>query len=157
MPFEIVFKSFQLAKTKKMLTILNPAPATVDNETIYQNLDYLVLNETEAERLTKIKLVLDDQINYAQISDYFLNLGVQNVILTLGAQGSYFKNKTIEHFEPALKIKVVNTTGAGDAYLGALISQIIQEKSIEQAMQFATKIAAEVCQHYETQVELTTK
>jgi len=83
-----------------------------------------------------------------------LNQGVKKVVITLGADGSFYKDHEMTHFVPSEKVKVVTTTGAGDAYVGAFMSEIIAGKTVAQTMQFATSVAAKVCQHHETQVEV---
>jgi len=154
-PFDIVYDSFKLAKTNQITTILNPAPANIKNLAIYQYVDYLILNESECESLTNLEFKNPTRKTYRQVYQYFANLGVKNLLITLGEQGSFFKNETEEYFQKALSINVVNTTGAGDAYVGAFISKLLTGKPVKTAMEFATYIASEVCKSIETQVILT--
>ena len=73
----------------------------------------------------------------------FLNRGVKNIIITLGEKGIYFANKDEEYFVDALKLKdeVVDTTGAGDAFNGALAVALAKNYNYKDAIIFANKVA----------------
>ena len=73
----------------------------------------------------------------------FLNMGVKNIIITLGEKGSYFANENEEYFINAFKLKneVVDTTGAGDAFNGALAVALAKDFSYKDAILFANKVA----------------
>jgi len=154
-PFQVVYESFQFAKSQKITTILNPAPANITNQAIYQYVDYLILNESECETLTNLKFENSILKTCRQVYKHFSKLGVKNLLITLGEQGSFFKNDDYEHFQSVVPINVVNTTGAGDAYIGAFISKLLTNNAVKTAMKFATYIASEVCKSSETQVILT--
>ena len=119
------------AKEKGIIVVLNPAPIKKVHDSIYQYVDYLVPNEHELEALSHNKKVL-------QGSRDLLNKGVKNVIVTLGEKGSLLVNKK-EMIEVAPhKVHAIDTTAAGDSYLGALVTKLAEDKSIKEAMEFAS-------------------
>lgn len=119
------------AKEKGMLVVLNPAPIKKVHDYIYQYVDYLVPNEHELETLSHNKKVL-------QGCRDLLNKGTKNVIVTLGEKGSILVNKK-EMIEVApYKVDAVDTTAAGDSYLGALVAKLAEDTPIKEAMEFAS-------------------
>ena len=119
------------AKEKGMIVVLNPAPIKKVHDFIYQYVDYLVPNEHELEALSHNKKVL-------QGCRDLLNKGAKNVIVTLGEKGSLLVNK-IEMMEIAPhKVHAVDTTAAGDSYLGALVTKLADDTPIKEAMEFAS-------------------
>ncbi|XP_014475597.1 PREDICTED: ribokinase-like [Dinoponera quadriceps] len=103
------------------LSIVNGAPAmeSVDPE-ILQLCDIFCVNETEAEVMTGVRPV--DLSNVQQVADKFLAEGCNAIILTLGSLGAVYASKTSRNVAriPAVAVQAVDTTGAGDAFLGAL-------------------------------------
>ena len=69
-------------------------------------------------------------------------MGVKNVIITLGVRGAYYTDGNREIGVPSVKVKAVETTGAGDAFNGGLATAIAEGMSMERALQFATCTAA---------------
>mgnify|MGYP003310406412 FL=1 len=123
------------------LTILNPAPARQINKDDFKLLDFFTPNETEAEFYLNKKIDTEQDIKNAAAD--FLNMGVKNIIITLGEKGSYFANENEEYFINAFKLKneVVDTTGAGDAFNGALAVALAKDFSYKDAILFANKVA----------------
>lgn len=94
--------------------LLNAAPASVILDETYQYLTHLIVNETEAATLAGGIDVEDvNKDTWAQIAQELLELGAQNVVITLGAQGAYYANKDGAKHVPAEKVNVVDSTGAG--------------------------------------------
>ena len=119
------------AKERGMIVVLNPAPIKKVHDSIYQYVDYLVPNEHELEALSHNKKVL-------QGCRDLLNKGAKNVIVTLGEEGSMLVNKK-EMIEVAPhKVHAVDTTAAGDSYLGALVTKLAEDVPIKEAMEFAS-------------------
>ena len=129
------------AKDNDCLTILNPAPARKMNKDDFKLLDFFTPNETEAEFYLNKKIDTEQDIKNAAAD--FLNMGVKNIIITLGEKGSYFANENDEYFINAFKLKneVVDTTGAGDAFNGALAVALAKDFSYKDAILFANKVA----------------
>ena len=129
------------ASENSCITILNPAPARKINKDDFKLLDFFTPNETEAEFYLNKKIDTEQDIKNAAAD--FLNMGVKNIIITLGEKGSYFANKNEEYFIHAFKLKneVVDTTGAGDAFNGALAVALAKDFSYKDAILFANKVA----------------
>ena len=123
------------------LTILNPAPARKINKDDFNLLDFFTPNETEVEFYLNKKIDTERGIKNAAAD--FLDMGVKNIIITLGEKGSYFANKNEEYFIDALKLKneVVDTTGAGDAFNGAFAVALANDFKYKEALIFANKVA----------------
>jgi len=105
-----------VAKREGIDTILNPSPAVLLNVAIYENVTHLIMNETEAALLSSQstgELVNLDALTEA--ANYFLQLGVQNVVITLAARGAYYATNAGKSgvVEAEKNVKVVDTTGAG--------------------------------------------
>lgn len=137
--FETVKQSLIYAKQKGLYTILNPAPARMLDHTIYEHLDLLIVNQSECALLSSI-YPKDDKDCEAAIA-YFEKQGVQ-VIITLGEDGSITKenNKMIKI--KSRKVKAIDTTAAGDSYIGALCMQLAQGNKMKEALRFASDVAA---------------
>ena len=123
------------------LTILNPAPARKINKDDFKLLDFFTPNETEAEFYLNKKIDTEQDIKNAAAD--FLNMGVKNIIITLGEKGSYFANENEEYLINAFELKneVVDTTGAGDAFNGALAVALAKDFTYKDAILFANKVA----------------
>ena len=139
-PDSTTIYALKKAKDNGCLTILNPAPARKINENDFELLDFFTPNETEAEFYLNKKIETDKDIKDA--AKEFLNMGVKNIIITLGAKGVYFENKDESYFIEALKLKddVIDTTGAGDAFNGALAVALAKGSSYKSAIIFANKV-----------------
>ena len=131
-PLETVYYLIREGKRNGLTTILNPAPYKDLDEEIYPYIDYLVPNEHELDLLVKGNLPLEEK------AKALLTKGVKNVIVTLGDKGSSLINeKRISRVEPR-KVKAIDTTAAGDSYLGAFVTALSEGKDVIEAMKFAT-------------------
>ena len=99
-----------------------------------------MINETEAEQFTGIKVDTIEDCRAA--AEKFFAMGVKNVIITLGVRGAFYTNGREEIVVPSIKVKAVETTGAGDAFNGGLATAIAEGLPMETALQFATCTAA---------------
>ena len=139
-PEETLSKAFKIAKDLGIMTLLNPAPAKQLSSELLESVSLLVPNETELEVLTGIKVNTNDDIlrAYQELKKY----GTEQLIVTLGSQGSALVTQNgIQTFK-AQKVKALDTTAAGDSFIGGLVTQLAMEKTIEEAIQYATKVAA---------------
>ncbi len=141
-PLEVTNEAFKLARELNVKTILNPAPATDMLDELKKNIDLIIPNETEAELLTGIKVVDEDTCR--QAADKLIDQGINNVIITLGKQGAYYKTKDgICELVPAFKVKAVDTTAAGDTFIGALVSKLDTSFSnLREAIIYASKASS---------------
>jgi ribokinase len=131
----VVEHGLALAHALGVPTILNPAPATPLPESIYQYIDYITPNETEAAALTGIPVTSIADAEKA--ADAFLARGVPNVLITLGAQGAYAKNAHVKAHIPAVNAgPVVETTGAGDAFNGGFAVALSEGMGLVEAARF---------------------
>lgn len=122
-PVETTLKAFKLAKKAGALTILNPAPAIKNlSVELLKLTDIITPNETEAEILTGIPVIDNDSM--ARAAQKLHDLGIKIVIITLGERGVYFDTENDSGIVPAYKVNAVDTTAAGDTFLGAFSSEI---------------------------------
>ena len=140
-PDETTIYALKKAKENGCTTILNPAPARKIDEENFKLIDFFTPNETEAEFYLNKKIKTESDIKNA--GQELLKKGVKNVIITLGEKGVYFANNEQNFFLDAFKLKepVIDTTGAGDAFNGALTVSLASNLEIKEALIFANKIA----------------
>lgn len=134
-PQEVNEYAIKKAKEKGVFVILNPAPSEFEVEDILDNVDLFVPNENEILRYSS-------KNNLREAADELLDKNVGSVIITLGENGSEYFSKTEHIIQDAIKAKVVDTTSAGDSYIGAMAVMLDQKKSIKEAMGFATKASS---------------
>lgn len=152
-PLDTVLQILKIAHEKKIQVIFNPAPATVLPEEAYRCITYLIVNESEAMILsgdTSDQSLRGGALN--RTIDYFRNLGVTHVTVTLGSRGAFYSRGRSEYGESsAYKAKVVDTTAAGDTFVGAYAVEVAKhlgkgsdkgEFNIIEAVNFAQKAAA---------------
>ncbi len=138
---DVTLHALKLAKTGNAITILNPAPAIKIEDEFFKYIDFFTPNETEAEFYFGKKIQDYDEAKLA--CDFFLKKGVKNSIITLGDKGAYFSNSEMNFSVPALNLKgkVLDTTGAGDAFSGALASGLEKKMGIQDCLNFAIKVS----------------
>jgi ribokinase len=139
-PLETISYLAQKALDWDKKLILNPAPAQTLPDSVYQKLFLITPNETEASALTGISC--DQKNALPEIANWFFEKGVQNVLVTLGDKGVFFKNSTQQLEMPAFKVNVIDTTAAGDVFNGTLAVAIAEDLSWEAAIQTASKAAS---------------
>ncbi len=137
---EAVIAAKELAHKYGKPFILNPAPYVETPEGLYDGVDYITPNETEAEELTGCKV--ESLENCREAAKKLFAMGVKNVIITLGVRGVFYTDGKEEIFVPAIKVKAVETTGAGDAFNGGFATAIAEGLPVKTALQFATCTAA---------------
>ena len=135
---DAVFKVIKCAKANKMFTVVNTAPAIKYDDKIYSYIDYLVVNQTESQILSGI--YPEGEEDCLEVFKYFENLGVAHTVITMGNKGSYSKDKEVI-FIGARVLDAVDTTGAGDSYIGALVSKLSEENNLADSMKYATEVA----------------
>ena len=140
-PKEVTLYAIKKAKNFNCTTILNPAPASEITDDNFQYFDFFTPNETEASFYYGQSIKNEEDCKKA--GNFFLDKGIKNIIITLGENGCYFKNNKEEFIVPASNLKkpVVDTTGAGDAFNGALSVAISQNKNYKEAIEFANLVA----------------
>ncbi|MEQ2527995.1 ribokinase [Robertmurraya yapensis] len=139
-PMETVYKSIELAHKHGKTIILNPAPAQPIKSSYIDKVDYFVPNETEASLLTNIEVSSLETAEKAV--ETLLMQGYKNVIITLGSKGVLFKNSSEMKFVKAHTVKAVDTTAAGDSFIGSFAFGLSNEMSIEQSLNLAVAASA---------------
>ena len=136
-PIATVLNSAREAKAHDCLLILDPAPVTSElPEELYSLIDIITPNEIEASQL--VGFTVDGVTTARQAASFLHQLGVKNVIITLGSQGSLYSNESESLWVKPIEVPVVDTVAAGDAFNGALAVALASGKSIQEAVQWAT-------------------
>lgn len=140
-PMETVAHTLQRGRELGKIVILNPAPASAPLPAAWlPMIDYLIPNESEAAALTGLPV---DSLASAEVAaSKLLEAGAAKVIITLGASGSLFADgRGFKHF-PAPKVQPVDTTAAGDTFVGGFAAALAQGKSEAEAIAFGQVAAA---------------
>jgi ribokinase len=139
-PYETIQHICQIGARHQKRIILNPAPARELDEDILRSLEYLVLNETEAEIIGGQK-VTDDNID--EVCRAIKQMGPEHIILTLGSRGSYVFDKQVQQYVESFAVKAVDSTAAGDTFCGAFAVSILSgDRDIVGAVSFANAAGA---------------
>ena len=137
-PLETVWKSILLAKKHAVPVLLNPSPAHLIPDEYLDGLDYLVPNESELSSLTGLPTdTLPEIINALNI---LISKGVRRVTLTRGEKGCYYMDRETEFQIPSYKVNPVDTTGAGDAFIGGFAYSLVSGEKLQDALE--TGVAA---------------
>ncbi len=139
-PLPTVERGLRLAKDEGAITLLNPSPPVHLSRRLLSLVDFVVLNEIEAQFLTGIKWKGDRDTR--KMAERLLGMGIKNVLITLGSKGLFFRNKLEEIHVKAFKVKVIDTTAAGDAFMGALACGLSEGRSIREVLRFANAAGA---------------
>ena len=131
-PVETVLYALKKAKKYGLVTILNPAPYHELLEEIYQYIDFFVPNEHELDGFVK------GDASFEEKAREVLKRGCKNVIVTLGEKGSLLVNENEVYKAEPHKVKAIDTTAAGDSYLGAFVTALSQGRTVHEAMNFAS-------------------
>ncbi|HEY6337840.1 MAG TPA: ribokinase [Candidatus Sulfotelmatobacter sp.] len=116
-PLETVYYAVAFARKHGVRCIVNPAPAQAVDLPAFAHLDYFVPNESEAETITGIAVHNVDDAK--QCAGKLAAGGIRRVIITLGAKGSLLAGREGSEHVPAFPMKSVDSTGAGDAFIGS--------------------------------------
>jgi len=140
-PLETIYTAAQIASRKGAKVLLNPAPAQVLEKDLLQLVDILLPNEYEVGLMTGAS---QENADIHQSAEKLISLGVKNLIVTLGNQGAlFFDGKTnTDMLIPACPLQAVDSTAAGDCFVGALAVGLCEGKPIPAAAEFASAAAA---------------
>lgn len=138
---ETVYYAIEFGKKHGIPVLLNPAPATkeLNIEQVCQ-CDFFMPNETELAILTGMPVSSLDEVEAA--AQTLVNHGLKNVIVTLGAHGSLWLSKEGKHLVAPFKVNAIDTSGAGDAYIGCFACCYVQTGDILSSMKTASAFAA---------------
>ncbi len=136
-PHETAWAALRLCRELGVFTALNPSPACQVPAQALQGLDLLVPNETEMAALLG-----READPAADLPRFARETGVRRILMTVGAQGCYLADaQGVRHF-PAQPVRAVDTTGAGDTFLGALCAMLAEGRPVEEAIDVAQRAAA---------------
>jgi ribokinase len=140
-PVETAIAGLTLARRHGVATILNPAPALAVDDAIYALCDYVTPNETEAETLTG--RTVETEADALAAARDLVRRGARNALITLGEKGALLHGEAGTHMVPAFVVeKVVETTGAGDAFNGGFAVALAEGQSPLDAVRFGCATAA---------------
>jgi ribokinase len=139
-PIETVEYVAELAASKGIKVILNPAPARALSNALLKNLYIIIPNKSEAEILSGIKVT--DIESAKQAAEIISTKGVDIVVITLGSQGALIKEYADYHFVEAYQVNAVDTTAAGDTFCGTVCVGLSEGKSILDSVKMAARSSA---------------
>ncbi len=139
-PIATVAHAIARAIAYRTPVLLNPAPAQPLLDTLLARIDYLVVNETEAESLTGI--AVGDDASAVRAADALCAKGVGNVLVTLGARGVCWRGSAGSGRHDALAVVAVDTTAAGDTFVGGFATARAGGASMDDAIGFGQRAAA---------------
>jgi ribokinase len=134
--YDMVGYALQVAKSKGARTILNPAPAGKLPAEVVALADYMTPNQTELETLS------GQSGDVATAARSLITTEQQAVVVTMGKEGAMWVNRDGQGMIPSYKVKVVDTTGAGDAFNGGLAVALAEGHDLADALAFANATAA---------------
>ena len=138
-PLDVTLHCLKKAKDSGLINILNPAPACKLSNDFFNVIDYFTPNENEAEFYTGIKI--NNERDARESAKKLLNMGIKNVIITMGEKGLFYSNGIDEIYIEANKVKAIDTTGAGDAFNGGFSFALLKGKKIKDCLELANKVA----------------
>lgn len=139
-PLESVQLAAQIAHQNQTTVVLNPAPARALPDSLLALVDMITPNETEAEKLTGVRVENDDDAaNAAQILH---DKGIETVIITLGSRGVWVSVKGEGRRVAGFKVQAIDTIAAGDTFNGALMTALLENTPLADALRFAHAAAA---------------
>jgi ribokinase len=141
-PLEIIELVFAQAKENGATTILNPAPIKPATEELLRNADYLVVNELELEALSSVTVNPDDLNSVYAAMEKLHQRGSLAIVATLGPRGALFRGPAGRYETKGHKVDTVDTTGAGDCFIGGFAAALAKSQSVAAAIDFANKAAA---------------
>lgn len=152
-PIPAIISAFEIAKAHGVTTVLNPAPAKALPNELLSLIDIIVPNETEAELLSGIKVTNEQSMK--DNANYFLSIGIKTVLITLGKQGTYFATKNQSQHIEAYKVNAIDTTAAGDTFIGAFVSRLNKlQDNLADAIDFGNKASSLTVQKHGAQASI---
>jgi len=139
-PIPAVVRAAVIARQAGCRVLLNPAPAKALPEVLWALIDILVVNETEAGMLANVPRVARD--NAAEVAALLLKRGPREVIITLGENGVVCASPNGVQSYDAVPVHPIDTTAAGDTFIGALAAMLVEGHDTGQAVRHAIHAAA---------------
>lgn len=160
MQFEVsmeqVLQAARVAHKLGCKVVLNPSPAKPLPEELWALVDTMILNESEAHFLTGLSADADPQIA-AEVGRRLRAKGVSNVVVTLGARGAVATDEAGSTLHPAPKVQVVDTTAAGDTFLGVVTVALARNQSLASSVALGISAATLCVQSLGAQPSIPTR
>ncbi|WP_175908222.1 ribokinase [Burkholderia sp. BCC1640] len=154
-PIETVARAIGSAIAHRTPVLLNPAPARPLFDALLARIDYLVVNETEAESLTGI--AVGDDVSAVRAAEALRAKGVDNVLVTLGARGVCWRGSAGNGRHRAMAVVAVDTTAAGDTFVGGFAAARASGASMDDAIAFGQRAAAISVTRHGAQTSIPTR
>ena len=139
-PLETVEYVIDFASSLGKKVMLNAAPAQQLVRRHIKPLHSLVVNETEAAMISGMPVVSQQDVEAA--AEALLQMGAEMIVITLGAQGAFYKTRREQQLVEAYPVKPVDTTAAGDVFCGVLAAELMRMKKPAEAIRYANAAAA---------------
>ncbi len=139
-PLDTVYHTIRFARAHNLRCIVNPAPAVPASLTELTGADYFIPNETEAELITGLPVQTMEQA--AACAEALLHKGFRRVVITLGARGALLADSNGKVHIPPFAVTALDTTGAGDAFIGSLAVFLAEGLPENEAIARASLFAA---------------
>lgn len=153
---ETIEHAFKIAKEKGIYTILNPAPAKKLSNELIKNTDLLIPNETEFETLTGYSTESEEQFDMGV--KLLFNKNLKAVLITLGKNGARYIDVDGRDVKvSAYQVDAVDTTAAGDSFIGGFLTALSSGNSIEKSMDNGAKVAAITVSRFGAQSSLPSR
>jgi len=137
---ETIMEAIEACGKMGVPVLLDPAPASKLDESVYKHITYLKPNEHEAKVLSGIEITKPEDAYAA--GEWFIKKGVKTAIITLGEQGTVVVSKDGKQYFQAIQTEAADTTGAGDIFSGALMAAMSKGMPLDRAVCFATCAAS---------------
>ena len=154
-PTLAVLSAAQRAKENNVRVILNPAPAQELPDELIALADFIIPNESELSLL--MNLPVNDISSTEIAAKQLIKHGANNVIVTLGSNGALAVTKDQMAHIVSFKVEVVDTTAAGDAFIGGFATAVLQNKSLEESVRYGCACGALATTKFGAQPSLPTK
>ena len=154
-PTPTVLHAAQQARANGLTVILNSAPAKALPTELISTVDILIPNESELSLLTG--LPVNDVASAEKAAKEILKQGVKTVIVTLGSKGALLVTDTQVKQVDTYKVNVVDTTAAGDAFIGGFASAMLSGKTLEDSVRYGCACGALATTKFGAQPSLPTK
>ena len=139
-PLESVLAAAKIAHQHQTTVVLNPAPARALSDELLSLIDIITPNETEAEKLTGIRVENDDDAAKAARALHEKGIGI--VMITLGSRGVWVSREGQGRRIPGFKVQAIDTIAAGDTFNGAFVTALLEGTALDEAIRFALAAAA---------------
>ena len=135
-PIDTIQTACEIAKQMNICTILKPSTGPIIPEALFPLIDFMIPN------INEIMELVPHAKNYKLAAEELLRKGVQTVMVSLGAEGVYIKNRDMENLIPAIPVPVIDATGASDAFISAFTADLAKGYSVLSAAKIANCAAA---------------